>query len=125
MHPGEQQVVGIIQCSLPAGGEDVRAVVGQLFQIAGGAEPEHAAVPQILARTQVVIGSGRVWLLDEAADAEGAVARRFALLDIAITGLRRGGYYRSEEHTSELQSRENIVCRLLLEKKNKNDTAYY
>src|SRR5690606_41924452 len=25
---------------------------------------------------------------------------------------------RSEEHTSELQSRENIVCRLLLEKKN-------
>src|SRR5690606_39525061 len=31
---------------------------------------------------------------------------------------------RSEEHTSELQSRENLVCRLLLEKKNntKRDT---
>src|SRR5690606_41757146 len=28
--------------------------------------------------------------------------------------------YRSEEHTSELQSRENLVCRLLLEKKKKN-----
>src|SRR5690606_41942862 len=28
---------------------------------------------------------------------------------------------RSEEHTSELQSRENLVCRLLLEKKNKID----
>src|SRR5690606_42055771 len=27
---------------------------------------------------------------------------------------------RSEEHTSELQSRENLVCRLLLEKKNIN-----
>src|SRR5690606_40206003 len=27
---------------------------------------------------------------------------------------------RSEEHTSELQSRENIVCRLLLEKKKRN-----
>src|SRR5690606_39969830 len=27
--------------------------------------------------------------------------------------------HRSEEHTSELQSRENLVCRLLLEKKNK------
>src|SRR5690606_41657746 len=26
--------------------------------------------------------------------------------------------HRSEEHTSELQSRENLVCRLLLEKKN-------
>src|SRR5690606_41653993 len=32
-------------------------------------------------------------------------------------------YGRSEEHTSELQSRENLVCRLLLEKKkNKNNT---
>src|SRR5690606_39991807 len=29
-------------------------------------------------------------------------------------------YIRSEEHTSELQSRENLVCRLLLEKKKKN-----
>src|SRR5690606_40986365 len=27
-------------------------------------------------------------------------------------------HLRSEEHTSELQSRENLVCRLLLEKKN-------
>src|SRR5690606_39538456 len=30
---------------------------------------------------------------------------------------RHRGGVRSEEHTSELQSRENIVCRLLLEKK--------
>src|SRR5690606_41425391 len=29
-------------------------------------------------------------------------------------------YRRSEEHTSELQSRENLVCRLLLEKKKKD-----
>src|SRR5690606_41556967 len=29
------------------------------------------------------------------------------------------GVSRSEEHTSELQSRENLVCRLLLEKKKK------
>src|SRR5699024_11593450 len=29
---------------------------------------------------------------------------------------------RSEEHTSELQSRFDLVCRLLLEKKNTNDT---
>src|SRR3712207_8624590 len=28
--------------------------------------------------------------------------------------------HRSEEHTSELQSRQYLVCRLLLEKKNKN-----
>src|SRR5690606_13862184 len=29
--------------------------------------------------------------------------------------------FRSEEHTSELQSRENLVCRLLLEKKKKKE----
>src|ERR1019366_10764160 len=30
-----------------------------------------------------------------------------------------GNHYRSEEHTSELQSLTNLVCRLLLEKKKK------
>src|SRR5437870_6232347 len=30
---------------------------------------------------------------------------------------------RSEEHTSELQSRGHLVCRLLLEKKKKNQTS--
>src|SRR3712207_7810885 len=34
-------------------------------------------------------------------------------------GRRRGGRRRSEEHTSELQSRQYLVCRLLLEKKKK------
>src|SRR5207302_2834825 len=36
------------------------------------------------------------------------------------TSLHRFFVPRSEEHTSELQSRENLVCRLLLEKKKKN-----
>src|SRR3712207_8396177 len=31
---------------------------------------------------------------------------------------------RSEEHTSELQSRQYLVCRLLLEKKNPNGRTY-
>src|SRR3712207_8488015 len=31
---------------------------------------------------------------------------------------------RSEEHTSELQSRQYLVCRLLLEKKKKNNFSY-
>src|SRR2546427_7919766 len=36
-----------------------------------------------------------------------------------VTGQRLAGI-RSEEHTSELQSQSNLVCRLLLEKKKKN-----
>src|SRR5256885_6404759 len=35
----------------------------------------------------------------------------------------RGGRPRSEEHTSELQSPCNLVCRLLLEKKKQNTNA--
>src|SRR5438445_13808513 len=34
---------------------------------------------------------------------------------------RRPSIQRSEEHTSELQSRQYLVCRLLLEKKKKNE----
>src|SRR5437667_4608907 len=34
-------------------------------------------------------------------------------------GFRRGASFRSEEHTSELQSHHDLVCRLLLEKKKK------
>src|SRR2546421_9028411 len=33
-------------------------------------------------------------------------------------------YQRSEEHTSELQSRSDLVCRLLLEKKKKKKTTH-
>src|SRR3712207_7755672 len=36
--------------------------------------------------------------------------------DINVVG-HEGSEYRSEEHTSELQSRQYLVCRLLLEKK--------
>src|SRR2546427_4463988 len=43
----------------------------------------------------------------------------FVLLTLVATVL-----IRSEEHTSELQSQSNLVCRLLLEKKKKKNTAY-
>src|SRR5690606_41378007 len=46
------------------------------------------------------------------------LGRGLALAPIGTSGCqRRGAEKRSEEHTSELQSRENLVCRLLLEKK--------
>src|SRR5690606_37879495 len=40
---------------------------------------------------------------------------------LVLAGVAVVGLGRSEEHTSELQSRENLVCRLLLEKKKKDD----
>src|SRR5690606_41813941 len=59
-------------------------------------EGEAVAAPLELLRDLVGVRAGR----DEAAAPDLEVAR-------------------SEEHTSELQSRENLVCRLLLEKKKK------
>src|SRR3712207_8586005 len=38
-------------------------------------------------------------------------------------GVADEGLQRSEEHTSELQSRQYLVCRLLLEKKKKNNST--
>src|SRR5690606_42004277 len=41
----------------------------------------------------------------------------FDALALFVAIVEAGSLTRSEEHTSELQSRENLVCRLLLDKK--------
>src|SRR3712207_8896344 len=40
-----------------------------------------------------------------------------AILAVTVIVARLYAWFRSEEHTSELQSRQYLVCRLLLEKK--------
>src|SRR5690606_39524247 len=51
------------------------------------------------------------------------IGERDLQVDVVVVARRLGitypqvALFRSEEHTSELQSRENLVCRLLLEKK--------
>src|SRR2546430_6652831 len=42
------------------------------------------------------------------------------ILEDLLLGFRLEVFSRSEEHTSELQSQSNLVCRLLLEKKKKH-----
>src|SRR2546430_9948981 len=53
------------------------------------------------------------WIRDEQ---PGVLAGKCARAD---TRIRSAHVQRSEEHTSELQSQSNLVCRLLLEKKKK------
>src|SRR5690606_40366422 len=73
---------------------------------------------------QGAAGEGVGAALGEAATAADAVGRALGEAGAAV-GEKAGaaadaaGDVRSEEHTSELQSRENLVCRLLLEKKKK------
>src|SRR5690606_39467523 len=82
------------------------------------------------ARTRHNAGS---WFIDSVADALGvrfsvdakvfgetaqaSVGGRTVRLLKPATFMNLSGKSRSEEHTSELQSREKLVCRLLLEKK--------
>src|SRR2546422_7674569 len=53
-----------------------------------------------------------------------AMTSWMALLPSEPRGKLQSQISRSEEHTSELQSRLHLVCRLLLEKKKKQSYAY-
>src|SRR5690606_13191575 len=77
------------------------------------------------------IGSPRGVPLSESGEIARLVSRLVTLgfgCDRRIRAIRSkasaGTPDRSEEHTSELQSRENLVCRLLLEKKKKGETNH-
>src|SRR3712207_7294938 len=84
-------------------------------------EHELVEVGRLLAMTRLLTltgagGSGKTRLaLEVARDLVGAYPDGMWLAELA--SLSQGEFVRSEEHTSELQSRQYLVCRLLLEKK--------
>src|SRR5690606_40784940 len=78
----------------------------------------HDALPIWTAGMQLVGGNadlGAQAILEAVGETGGGVDHHRAGIHLG-DGQR---LHRSEEHTSELQSRENLVCRLLLEKKKK------
>src|SRR5690606_40825620 len=81
---------------------------------AGGRQHElgHRALSGLARYHHVAVVQARQRARDGKPQADAAEAP-----GIAILGLHEGleDAFRSEEHTSELQSRENLVCRLLLE----------
>src|SRR3712207_7703895 len=58
-------------------------------------------------------------------DREIGTRMRTRRMLIGMSQEKLGEELRSEEHTSELQSRQYLVCRLLLEKKKKKTRIYY
>src|SRR3712207_7645261 len=78
-----------------------------------GVSPETLAAPGIRLRSAVA--------LDHHGDTDGCLR---VLRDLGAELGRYRAERRSEEHTSELQSRQYLVCRLLLEKK-KNTTIIH
>src|SRR5207244_12022689 len=65
----------------------------------------------------------RVGLKDHAAVAPDVGDRDAIDEDLAACRCEEPGHRRSEEHTSELQSPDHLVCRLLLHQRNKNRTT--
>src|SRR5690349_23051353 len=69
-----------------------------------------------LFRSLLMSGRRRVRSATRSASASWVGISRILALEGSMTSAR------SEEHTSELQSRRDLVCRLLLEKKKKDNT---
>src|SRR5690606_39777006 len=81
-------------------------------RVLGDALVEGQRLPDHLVHVVVLVGAQPA----EEGDTRRLVGQRL-VAPVQLGVLRTGHRIRSEEHTSELQSRENLVCRLLLEKK--------
>src|SRR5690349_21897259 len=82
-----------------------------------------------LFRSRLAEADGQVPLPIEELDPDVVAGRPAAVADQVREVLLRTGRVRfqerSEEHTSELQSRRDLVCRLLLEKKKKKIMSHH
>src|SRR5690606_200289 len=103
--------VGTIVGILPGAGADIAAWVAY-------------AISKRFSKTPEKYGTGHAEGIIAASSANNASlsgtyvpALVFGIPGDTVTAIVIGVLLRSEEHTSELQSRENLVCRLLLEKK--------
>src|SRR5690606_41794136 len=76
-----------------------------------------------LFRSRALLGGVALTVLSAGAQADelNDLKAQLEALQAQVNQLENRPASRSEEHTSELQSREKLVCRLLLEKKNKKD----
>src|SRR5690606_41027009 len=77
--------------------------------------------PSIVARRPNLSATPPMRIEPSAMPTSSADRTKPSVLRVIPHSLRISGDARSEEHTSELQSRENLVCRLLLEKKKQDE----
>src|SRR5688572_32545732 len=89
------------------------------------AEFEEHSVDEVERRVTASVEAFREWSARPVPERAGVLSRMAGLLETerdrlaGLMTLEMGKTFRarSEEHTSELQSQSNLVCRLLLEKK--------
>src|SRR5690606_7527908 len=89
---------------LAAGATIISILAGVELDVLEGQFPSAAGIVRLMPNLSAALGKSPLAMAERGLDqtARDGMARLLA---------------RSEEHTSELQSRENLVCRLLLEKK--------
>src|SRR5437773_4902489 len=75
-----------------------------------------------LFRSSWELAADGTWSRTGPARNEPAVSAQELLMGRAAKRAKKARASRSEEHTSELQSHHDLVCRLLLEKKKKKET---
>src|SRR5205807_4784168 len=96
-------------------GETATEIRGRFARDVLSAKPAYVI---ILAGVNDIFGGSEAELVERELARMYADALDSGIVPVAATVQSRNR--RSEEHTSELQSPCNLVCRLLLEKKNKN-----
>src|SRR5690606_39895808 len=88
----------------------------KLIEVKGQLKDVEARIYSVEAEIERVLKLGdKRKLADEISVLKRNISNQEGIVDVSLKGLRKLLRDRSEEHTSELQSRENIVCRLLLE----------
>src|SRR5438445_2424278 len=83
----------------------------------GNGAPGHRGGPGRLIECGVITFARRSSLPRRLAELHAEIVALIDRHHPAALALENAFYHRSEEHTSELQSRQYLVCRLLLEKK--------
>src|SRR3712207_7802537 len=98
--------------------------------IAGGVAAQEIveilqSIFKIVRRLHVAVGKKQEDTGRTAASTQTSPTEIGGLIAVRSLEIRGAHLARSEEHTSELQSRQYLVCRLLLEKKKKQKSSSY
>src|SRR5690606_25296975 len=116
-HPYNPEAFPNAEAVIAIGNNDIRQKIAQ--------EITHTFAtlihPKAVVASHALIGEGSVILANAVVQEQATIGQHCIIQpNVTIDHDAQIGDFRSEEHTSELQSRENLVCRLLLEKKKTN-----